>query len=1150
MTDNPAYIGRYKVVERIGQGGMGSLFLAHDPIIDRLVAVKVLREGLDNPALRERFRREARAAGRLRHPNIVTIFDVGDHEDQPFIAMEYLPGETIAELIRRRAPLSLSRKLALVEGICDGLAYAHKSGIVHRDIKPANLMVDPEGGVKILDFGIVRIAESGMTQAGMVVGTLNYMSPEQIAGSPVDLRSDIFAVGAVAYELLMYQQAFPGTLSDGILYRLMNSPPAPLDSAKFGADICAIVTKALEKNPNQRYRDLALMRKDLERARRKLPGEEDAEHAPPQDMETQVLRVPTGHGVVTRRSTGAESRRAALIESHLKDAREALEAGDYQKALNAGEEVIVMDPGHAAALEIIDRAHAALTEQQYRDHLKQAREALAGGRFDAADQAFNQAAAAMAELKHPADLEAELQALRTEIAQGRERHGLVQAALLRARTSVESEAYESAIRATSEVLALDNTNADALEIRAAARSALDRRAEEAIAEADRQFAAGDHAGAVERLKSAASHEKIAAAIERLQRRQEDLAADEARAHAEREKVLEALNTLQVQADKQIAAGDLRAARASLARMQEMAPREPDVAALGAKITARERAYADRKTQAAAALQRKDFDAVHAALAEARAIGGEDAEFTALASRLRDAEAAAAREAASQAAFEVERSRAASALDAGDLAAAAAAIAAADRVIRKHPSLAELQRRLDAAQAQERKRADQIKQKLKDAGRLVRKRDGAAALAAIQAVLDLDPQNAEALRLREEAKDAERTAEAERLAREASQAAARQPVPARDDANQQQRVVTPAKSRMPLFAAAGGLVLLLVVIAAWALQDRPAPDPPQTETAQNGATTPATVPPSTTVPAATPEITGKSPDPPPAPDTPDPATRESAPPPAADNSSAIESLLARARQQIRRGQRAEALESLRQAEKLDPNHAQIRGAYAPLVQAALGSVASSRTKADRNPAAAGTPSYSSAVERQRLGEQLVKKGQTAAALPMLWQAADEFDAAAATPPPAQPSAPEPEPKPVPVDPKPKEEPPPSPPAGTTPPPPAAPKPVDENAAVRAALMAYQNAWSGMDVGAMGRVFPLTPDQTKSIRKMFDDHNSITWELNVQNVRVTGPDRATASARVVQVLDPKGGGGKTTRTLTGTYLLEKRGGTWIIVSASHR
>src|SRR4029453_7959243 len=216
----PGFIGRYQVRECLGQGGMGVLHLALDPAIDRLVALKLLR--VNQAEIRERFLREARLAARLQHPNIVTIFDVGEHEGQPFIAMEYIPGETFAELIARRASLPLARKLAMMIEVCGGLAYAHKHGIVHGDVKPANLMVSRDSQlVKVLDFGIARGAESTLTQVGMLMGTPNYMSPEQVQGQTVDHRSDIFAVGAVLYEVLVYRQAFQADNQAALLKKIL-----------------------------------------------------------------------------------------------------------------------------------------------------------------------------------------------------------------------------------------------------------------------------------------------------------------------------------------------------------------------------------------------------------------------------------------------------------------------------------------------------------------------------------------------------------------------------------------------------------------------------------------------------------------------------------------------------------------------------------------------------------------------------------------------------------------------------------------------------------------------------------------------------------------------------------------------------------------
>jgi serine/threonine-protein kinase len=266
-SPDPAVIGRYQVVRTIGQGGMGAVYLAKDPAIDRLVALKLMRTGFDNSQLRERFAREARAAGRLHHPNIVTIFEYGEHQGEPFIAMEYIEGQTLSNLVGR-PDVTVQQILALMDGVAAGLFYAHRAGVIHRDIKPVNLMVDSEGIVKILDFGIARAAELSMTyagtQPGTIIGTLNYMAPEQLAGKPVDHRADIFSVGAVFYELLAGRQAFPGELP-GVLHMIMIDGPASLVNIRPDLDpaIVAIVNRCLERNVEQRYPDLGAMRRDL-----------------------------------------------------------------------------------------------------------------------------------------------------------------------------------------------------------------------------------------------------------------------------------------------------------------------------------------------------------------------------------------------------------------------------------------------------------------------------------------------------------------------------------------------------------------------------------------------------------------------------------------------------------------------------------------------------------------------------------------------------------------------------------------------------------------------------------------------------------------------------------------------------------------------
>jgi serine/threonine protein kinase len=310
MTQPPDTVGRYHVERLIAHGGMGSLYLARDPAIDRLVVIKVLKAGFDDAAARERFAREARAAGRLHHPNIVTVFDVGEHDNRPFIAMEYVSGETLAQLLIRRAVGRVWERLGILEELCAGLHYAHSAGIVHRDIKPANVMRDESGLVKILDFGIARGGGGGITRAGDIVGTLNYMSPEQLAGEHVDRRADIYSVGALAYELITNQMAFPGTVQTGVLFKIFNSSPVPIESLVPGIDpdITAMIERAMAREPDARYQDLETLRQDLALVRtRLLETAADLEEATDPNVETRLDSARIASGTQPRPSSRGSS---------------------------------------------------------------------------------------------------------------------------------------------------------------------------------------------------------------------------------------------------------------------------------------------------------------------------------------------------------------------------------------------------------------------------------------------------------------------------------------------------------------------------------------------------------------------------------------------------------------------------------------------------------------------------------------------------------------------------------------------------------------------------------------------------------------------------------------------------------------------------
>ena len=267
-------IGRYQILERLGQGGMGVVYRAFDPQIERTVAIKVISAQLvDQPEQRERFFREARAAGRLAHRNIITIFDLGEDRGQPYIAMEYVQGQALDVRMRTGEPLTLSQKLAIIADICDALAFAHGAGIIHRDMKPANVMLTTTGSVRILDFGLARLVTSELTRSNIVVGTMNYMAPEQVRAEPIDHRADVFSVGVLLYELLSGRKAFEADSFAATMYKVLQDRPAPLESLGHAlpAELMTVVDRAIEKDREQRYQSMGDMLLDLQLVRAALP---------------------------------------------------------------------------------------------------------------------------------------------------------------------------------------------------------------------------------------------------------------------------------------------------------------------------------------------------------------------------------------------------------------------------------------------------------------------------------------------------------------------------------------------------------------------------------------------------------------------------------------------------------------------------------------------------------------------------------------------------------------------------------------------------------------------------------------------------------------------------------------------------------------
>lgn len=260
-------VGRYQVEGELGQGAMGVVYKATDPTIGRQVALKTLRldvHGIEADEMHRRFQNEARAAGVLNHPNIITIYDAGEDQNLFYIAMEFIVGETLAEILKKRRVLPVEHVIGVTRGVCNGLDFAHSKGIIHRDIKPANIMIAADGTAKIMDFGIAKAA-GNLTTAGQVLGTPNYMSPEQVRGKPLDGRTDLFSLGVVLYEMLTGAKPFAAENVTSIIYKIVNEDPVAPHELDPGIDpgLSAIVMRALSKDANDRYQSGADLAREV-----------------------------------------------------------------------------------------------------------------------------------------------------------------------------------------------------------------------------------------------------------------------------------------------------------------------------------------------------------------------------------------------------------------------------------------------------------------------------------------------------------------------------------------------------------------------------------------------------------------------------------------------------------------------------------------------------------------------------------------------------------------------------------------------------------------------------------------------------------------------------------------------------------------------
>ncbi|MGH9508540.1 MAG: protein kinase domain-containing protein, partial [Terriglobales bacterium] len=423
MAQAPAKIGKYEVVSTLGKGGMGVVYKGQDPMIGRMVAIKMMTGGFqDNPDLLKRFYREAQSTGMLQHPNIVIVYDLGDWEGNPYLVMEYLEGEGLDKIISTRRDVSLVQKLNYIVHALHGLNYAHQRGIVHRDIKPGNLMVLNDGNVKIVDFGIARMGDASMTRTGQVVGTITYMSPEQINAQVVDGRTDIFSCGVMLYELVTGSLPFDGKDTASTLLKIIHEPPPPLKNflSVYPPELEDALHHALAKDREERY-------------------------ATAEDFAFDLTRI-------------QESLKKHMVSEYVVKAKDSIEKSELSKAKELLQQVLRVDTQHAMAKELMYEVQQKLQKQQRGEQIRQLRAH--------AEDAINQKAYvdALSYLEQALTLDKtnpELIGLRDQVREAQDKKKKLDDALRRAESAQQMGDLEAAANAVAEALAADPGNAQA-----------------------------------------------------------------------------------------------------------------------------------------------------------------------------------------------------------------------------------------------------------------------------------------------------------------------------------------------------------------------------------------------------------------------------------------------------------------------------------------------------------------------------------------------------------------------------------------------------------------------------------------------------------------------------------------------------------------
>ena len=383
-------LGKFELIEELGSGAMGVVYKARDLSIGRIVALKTINAPLvGNPALLERFQMEARSAGTLRHPNIVTIYELGMEGGTPYIAMEFLEGESLEKVIDRRPVLTLAQKVGFMVPVCVALDYAHRRGIVHRDIKPANVMLTNNGNICIVDFGIARLMDASVTQTNCVIGTLGYMSPQQLHGQRGDQQSDIWAVGVMFYELLCYVRPFDGENQPALILSIDDRNQKPLPVTEFAPDcprdLEALIGKMLQKDVGQRFQSMEELLYELEPIWQRLQEANVSGMISAAEVLIKTEDFPRARDLLRKAvQTDSHNHQAKLlleqvnaeikriqtrgqIKTVVARARKLLDEGRVQEARAEAEAALRLDSASTEASEMLEHVQRALD----RNHLVQ-----------------------------------------------------------------------------------------------------------------------------------------------------------------------------------------------------------------------------------------------------------------------------------------------------------------------------------------------------------------------------------------------------------------------------------------------------------------------------------------------------------------------------------------------------------------------------------------------------------------------------------------------------------------------------------------------------------------------------------------------------------------------------------------------------------